>query len=83
MAGKELLILKTTERNGSVVGIAAVSDECGAMIITSAGKVIRINAGDVSVIGRNTQGVRLINLDPEENVVAIAHIAESDSEEGE
>jgi DNA gyrase subunit A len=79
--GKGLIDIKTDERNGPVVGVTAVKDDSGVMLITSAGKVIRINAKDVSVIGRNTKGVRLINLDPSENVSAIAHIVESESAE--
>ena len=54
------------------------------MLITSSGKVIRINVSDVSLVGRNTKGVKLINLDENEKVLAIAPLKETDSsEEGE
>lgn len=79
--GKGLIDIKTTERNGAVIGVCPVSEESGLMIITSGGKIIRFSAGDISVIGRNTQGVRIINLDEGERVVAVAHLAEEETEE--
>jgi DNA gyrase subunit A len=81
--GKGLIDIQTDDRNGPVVGVGTVTDSCGLMIITSSGKVIRINVNGISVIGRNTKGVRLINLDEGEQVLAIARLAESDSEEEE
>jgi len=57
--------------------VCAVYDDSGMMLITSIGKIIRISASDVSVIGRNTKGVRLINLEENEKVVAIAPIHEN------
>ncbi|MCB0339236.1 MAG: DNA gyrase subunit A, partial [Bdellovibrionales bacterium] len=81
--GKGVIDIKTDDRNGPVIGISAVSDENGVMMITSAGKIIRIPVSGVSVIGRNTRGVRLINLDEGETVVAVAHIADAEGENGE
>jgi DNA gyrase subunit A len=81
--GKGLIDIQTTARNGRVVGTIAVTDNSGLMIITSGGKIIRTRAGDVSVIGRNTQGVRLINLDEGEKVVAIAPLEEGSDSEAE
>ena len=75
--GKGLIDIQTTERNGQVVGVCAVRNDSGLMMITSSGKIIRFNAGDVSVIGRNTKGVRLINLDEDEKVVAVARMVEN------
>jgi len=80
--GKGLIDIQTEDRNGPVVDANAVVDEDELMIITSAGKVIRIKSGDVSVIGRNTKGVRLINLDEGEVVAAVAKIMEKDDENG-
>ena len=79
--GKGVIDIQTDERNGKVVGIAAVDEESGAMLITSSGKVIRISMKDISVIGRNTKGVRLINLEAEEKVAAVTHLAETNGEE--
>ncbi|MCB9030498.1 MAG: DNA gyrase subunit A [Deltaproteobacteria bacterium] len=80
--GKGVIDIRTEGRNGPVVRAHVVQESSGAMIITDGGKVIRINVNDISVIGRNTQGVRIINLDSEEKVSALAHIADSD-ENGE
>jgi DNA gyrase subunit A len=50
------------------------------MLITSSGKIIRFKAKDLSIIGRNTKGVRLIDLEGEEKVLAVAHLAEKEEE---
>jgi len=76
--GKGVIDIKTDDRNGSVVAVCAVDEKCQLMLITSAGKLIRFNANDISVIGRNTRGVRLIDLEESEKVVALAHIKEVD-----
>jgi DNA gyrase subunit A len=76
--GKGTITIKTTERNGPVVAAAAVTDAEEAMIITNGGMLIRMPAKGISVIGRNTQGVRLIALESkEEQVVAVAKVAET------
>jgi DNA gyrase subunit A len=74
--GKGILTIKTSERNGPVVYSYQVTDHDQLMIITGHGKIIRLRVGDISVIGRNTQGVRLINLIEGEKVVAVARLAE-------
>lgn len=79
-AGKGLIDIQCDERNGSVVGMMVVTSKSGLMLITSGGKIIRINAGDISVIGRNTKGVRLIDLEPGETVVAIAHMLDNETD---
>ncbi|RMG41294.1 MAG: DNA gyrase subunit A [Candidatus Dadabacteria bacterium] len=79
--GKGVIDIKTDERNGSVVAVCIVTDEFGLMLITSAGKIIRFNASDVSVVGRNTRGVRLINLDEGEKVQAVAQLVERDPDD--
>jgi len=76
--GKGIITIKTTERNGSVVGIKQVTDDDNLMIITSTGKIIRIAVSKISVIGRNTQGVRLINIEKDEKVVGVARLAEKE-----
>jgi DNA gyrase subunit A len=79
--GSGIITIKTTERNGSVVGVAQVSDDDEIMLITDHGKIIRMKVQQISVIGRNTQGVRLIHLEEKEKVVAFAKLAEK--EEGD
>jgi len=74
--GKGILTVKTTERNGAVVYSYQVADQDQLMIITGDGKIIRLRVADTSVIGRNTQGVRLINLMQGEKVVAVARLVE-------
>ncbi len=59
--GKGIIDIKTTERNGNVVGLAQVKDRDEVMLVTNGGMLIRIKVHDISVIGRNTQGVRLIS----------------------
>jgi DNA gyrase subunit A len=79
--GKGLITIKTTERNGPVVAAAAVADAEEVMLITNRGMLIRMPAKGISVIGRNTQGVRLISLESkEEQVVGAARVAETTAE---
>ncbi len=76
--GKGILTIKTTERNGPVVYSYQVTDLDELMIITGQGKIIRLKVGDISVIGRNTQGVKLINLGEGEKVVGVAKLMEDE-----
>jgi DNA gyrase subunit A len=76
--GKGILTIKTSERNGPVVYTCQVTDSDQLMIITEKGKIIRLRASGISVIGRNTQGVRLINLEEDEKVVGVAKVVEED-----
>src|SRR5438270_1908252 len=62
-AGKGVVNMKTTDRNGSVVAALRVSEESDVMIITQHGKVIRVHANEIREAGRSTQGVRLLRLD--------------------
>jgi len=79
--GKGIITIKTTERNGPVVAAAAVTDAEEVMLITNKGMLIRMPARGISVIGRNTQGVRLIALESkEEQVVGMARVAETTAE---
>jgi len=77
-AGKGVFTIKTSERNGPVVYAYEATDQDQLMIITGHGKIIRIRVADISVIGRNTQGVKLINLGEGEKVVGVAKIMEDD-----
>ena len=76
--GKGVITIKTTERNGMVVAIVLVVDEDDLMLMTDRGKIIRMPVKDISVIGRNTQGVRLIVMEPGERVAGAARLAEKD-----
>jgi DNA gyrase subunit A len=76
--GMGVITIKTTERNGMVVAILLVTNEDDLMLMTDRGKIIRMPIKDISVIGRNTQGVRLIAMAPGERVVSAARLAEKD-----
>jgi len=76
--GKGILTIKASERNGPVVYSSQVSGQDQLMIITGHGKIIRLRVADISVIGRNTQGVRLINLGEGEKVVGVARVMEEE-----
>jgi len=79
--GKGIITMRVTSKTGPVIGVLMVTDEDQLMLITSGGKVIRLRVSEVRRSGRNTQGVRLIGLDPGEQVVAIARLAERDETE--
>jgi DNA gyrase subunit A len=72
--GKGLRNIKTTDRNGKVVDITAVSDDDEVLMITAGGIIQRIRAGEISRIGRNTQGVRIIRLDEGDKLVSLARV---------
>ncbi len=72
--GKGLRDIKTTPRNGPVIGTLCVHDGDDVLMISASGKIQRIRAADISVIGRNTQGVRIMTLDEGDKLVQIARI---------
>jgi DNA gyrase subunit A len=78
--GKGLRDIRTTDRNGKVVDIVAVADDDEVIMITARGKIQRVRASDISQIGRNTQGVRIIRLDEEDTLVSLARIPAKISE---
>jgi DNA gyrase subunit A len=78
--GKGIITIKITEKNGRVVGMAQVSAEDEIILITTNGKIIRIRAKDISVQGRNTQGVRLFDTEEGDKVVSLAKVAERDED---
>jgi DNA gyrase subunit A len=78
--GKGLRDIRTTDRNGKVVDIVAVADDDEVIMITARGKIQRVRASDISQIGRNTQGVRIIRLDEGDALVSLARIPAQISE---
>jgi DNA gyrase subunit A len=79
--GVGIINIHTTDRNGRVVGIAYVHDDDELMLITQQGKVLRMVARDIRTIGRATQGVRLIDMEPDDRVVSVARLAEREADE--
>ena len=79
--GKGVITIKTTDRNGCVVNIKQVTDENDLMLISDQGKILRVPVAGFSIIGRNTQGVRLMVTETEERIVAVAKLAEKDEPE--
>jgi DNA gyrase subunit A len=78
--GKGIITMKTTDKTGRVIGVRMVTDADQIMLVTNGGKVIRMQVNEIRVIGRNTQGVRLIGMEPGERVAAVARLAERDDE---
>ncbi len=85
--GSGIINLKVTERNGPVVGMMRVDEDDQLIVITQKGMIIRMNLEDIKVIGRATQGVKVINTKEGDKVVAVAKLVERDpdlvSENGE
>jgi len=80
--GKGIISVKTTEKNGLAVGFLQVRDSDQIMLMAAQGKVLRCKVGDLREIGRNTQGVRILDLDGDEDrVVAAARLAETGERE--
>jgi len=84
--GKGVITLNITEKTGNLIAIQNVTDEDGLMIINKSGVAIRMGMDEMRVMGRNTQGVRLINLKKNDEIAAIAKVemdkeVEDDSEE--
>jgi DNA gyrase subunit A len=76
--GMGVITIRTNERNGNVIGMTQVTDEDEVMLITNHGKIIRMKITGISVIGRNTQGVKLIGVEKDEKVVGVARLAEKE-----
>jgi DNA gyrase subunit A len=76
--GVGIITMKTTEKNGKVVALKQVEEDDELMIITNTGRIIRIKAEDISIVGRSTQGVKLIEVEEDERVVDVAKLAEKD-----
>jgi DNA gyrase subunit A len=79
--GVGIINIQTSDRNGKVVGIAYVHDDDELMLISQQGMILRMKAGDIRVIGRATQGVRLIEMEEGDAVVSVAKLAEREEPE--
>ena len=79
--GKGIYTIKVTDRNGPVVGICQVSETDDLMIMTSVGKIMRFTVGEIGVIGRLTQGVRLMNGEEGERVISCCKVMQFEGEE--
>ncbi|MCH2172604.1 DNA gyrase subunit A [Myxococcota bacterium] len=79
--GQGVITIRTTDRNGEVVGVNQVLDDDEVMLITDTGKVLRSRVSGISTMGRATQGVRVMNLSDDEKLVSMARLAESDISE--
>ncbi len=80
-AGKGILTYKTTEKTGHIIGVKVVTDNDDVMLITSAGVIIRIKVNDISVLGRNTQGITLMRTSDGGRVVNIAKLVSEEVDE--
>ena len=72
--------IKTTERNGQVIGVVAVDDSDELLMMTARGKIQRIAAREISTIGRNTQGVRIMSLDGDDTLAAVVRVPPEEPE---
>ncbi len=81
--GMGVVAIKTSERNGSMVGACLLDENSEIMLITDGGTIVRTRSSEVSVVGRNTQGVRLIRLTNDEKLVQIARVCETENDETE
>mgnify|MGYP003892812543 FL=1 len=79
--GKGMIAIQASERNGPLVGSTQLFAGDEIMLISDQGTMVRTRGDEVSVVGRNTQGVRIIRLKDSENLVRLARIAEPDEEE--
>jgi DNA gyrase subunit A len=77
--GKGIITIKTSQRNGRVVAIRMVDEDSDLMFITNRGKMLRTCVRNIRTIGRNTQGVRMMVLEADEQIVSVAKLAEKDS----
>ncbi len=81
--GKGIRDIKTTERNGPVVSIVHVSDADELLMMTARGKLQRIAASDINIIGRNTQGVKIMSLDEDDKLVAVKRVPQEENNKAE
>ena len=78
-----MIAIQTSDRNGNAVGAVQVREDCQIMLITDGGTLVRTPVADVSIVGRNTQGVTLIRLNDGEKLVQIAPILTDVSDNAE
>ncbi|MBO7747046.1 DNA gyrase subunit A [Paenibacillus sp. MWE-103] len=80
--GKGIKTLNVQEKKGLIVSLRVVQNDEDLMIMTSSGTLIRMSMGDISTMGRNTQGVRLINIREDDSVATVTRVARSEEPEG-
>jgi DNA gyrase subunit A len=80
--GKGRITMKVTEKTGGVIGALTVKDADEIMLITVGGQMVRTRVSDIREAGRNTQGVKLIDLDAQDKLQAIAPVISEEKEEG-
>ena len=78
--GQGVIAIRVGGRNGSLVGAERVVDSDGLMLITGGGRLVRTRIGEIPLVGRNTQGVRLIRLAEEESLVSISTVVDTGEE---
>jgi DNA gyrase subunit A len=81
--GLGIINIQTSERNGHVIGVTQVTEQDELMLITQQGKILRMASRGIRVIGRATQGVRLIDIEGDDRAVSIARLAEREEREEE
>jgi len=79
--GKGMIAIQASERNGPLVGATQLFEGDEIMLISDQGTMVRTRGDEVSIVGRNTQGVRIIRLKESENLVSLARIAEPEQDE--
>jgi DNA gyrase subunit A len=79
--GKGVITLKVTKKTGELMALKEVSDKDDLMVITEGGKVIRMNCGDIRTMGRNTQGVRIMRLDSDQQIAAITRVVNEEEDD--
>jgi len=79
--GQGVISIQTTERNGNAVGAILVEDDDEAMLITNGGTLVRTRVGEVSVVGRNTQGVKVIGVSDNERLISVEKVAETEEDD--
>ncbi len=79
--GKGVITLKVTKKTGDLIALKEVSDKDDLMVITEGGKVIRMNCGGIRTMGRNTQGVRIMRLDGDEQIAAVTRVVNEEEDD--
>ena len=79
--GQGVIAIKTNDRNGDTVGALQIADADEVMLISSNGTLVRTSVDDISIMGRNTQGVRLIRVEKDQRLVGLARIEAIESDE--
>ena len=74
--GQGVIAIKVSERNGPVIGALMVLDDDDLILITGGGRLVRTRAKEITVVGRNTQGVRLMRLGDEEQLTSLSKVVE-------